>query len=307
VEIRAGASRQVAAGAFVHRNDHFAPSDPGVIDWYTSLVGHQPAVLMWYQDWIHECDFPIAAMENARMSGAMPMLTWEPWDNALGTANQPAFRLVSIAHGAFDGHIRRWAAQARAWGHPLYLRFAHEMNGSWYPWGTQTGNPLGNTAADYVDAWRHVHAIFAQAGPANVRWVWSPNITYAGATPFADVYPGDDYVDWVALDGYNSVKASAAPWRSLAELFAHSYDILSSLTGKPMLIAEMASSEHGGNKAAWITEAFACDLPERVPRVQAVIWFDDNKEDTWSVASSPSALDAYRQAISLSRYQGRLP
>jgi beta-mannanase len=298
------ADHGIAVGAYVHANGQYAP---GTMDWYTALVGRKPAVLMWYQDWIHWCDFPVTSMDSVRVRGAMPMVTWEPWDNALGTAAQPAFRLSSIARGESDGHIRRWAKQARDWGHPLYLRFAHEMNGGWYPWGTQPGNLLGNAPADYVDAWRHVYEVFAEAGATNVRWVWSPNIIYPGAAPLADVYPGDAYVDWVGLDGYNTETAGGGHWRSMAALFTPSYDTLSALTGKPMLIAETASSERGGNKAEWITEAFTHDIPSRLPRVRAVIWFDENKEDAWSVTSSLSALNAYRNAIALPRYHGRLP
>ena len=47
------------------------------------------------------------------------------------------------------------------------LRYAHEMNGTWYPW---SHDPIG-----YRRAWRHVVRVFRAAGAANVRFVWSPN------------------------------------------------------------------------------------------------------------------------------------
>ena len=37
----------------------------------------------------------------------------------------------------------------------------------------------------------------------NVIWVWSPYFSRDNCTAFGKVYPGDAYVDWVALDGYN--------------------------------------------------------------------------------------------------------
>ena len=65
----------------------------------------------------------------------------------------------------------RWARALAAFGGPVRLRFAQEMNGDWYPWGAGTN---GNTPAEFVRAWRHVHDIFTAAGATNVQWVWSP-------------------------------------------------------------------------------------------------------------------------------------
>ena len=62
----------------------------------------------------------------------------------------------------------------------------------------------GNKPGEYVAAWRHVHDIFAAAGATNATWVWCP---YADVTPqpapSPSYYPGDAYVDWTCLDGYN--------------------------------------------------------------------------------------------------------
>ena len=60
------------------------------------------------------------------------------------------------------------------------------------------------------------------------------------------------------------------------------------------MIAETASTEVGGDKAAWITNSFASDLPGRLPRVRAVIWWDHVGETDWRVNSSAAALAAYR-------------
>ncbi len=67
------------------------------------------------------------------------------------------------------------------------------MNAGWFPWGVGTN---GNTTTDYVTAWRHIHDIFEQEGATNVRWVWAPNVKPGLPTPYAELYPGDDYVDW---------------------------------------------------------------------------------------------------------------
>jgi hypothetical protein len=97
---------------------------------------------------------------------------------------------------------------------PAFIRFAHEMNGSWYPWAEwmdknknlrrDPGEDTGFPAADYCIAYRNMAAIFRQYAP-NVALVWCPNSGLLGGerrdvfTPF---YPGDDVVDWVGIDIY---------------------------------------------------------------------------------------------------------
>src|SRR5262249_11252906 len=127
--------------------------------------------------------------------GAMPMLSWEPWDHALRSANdrisstQPTYRLNRITQGAFDSYISSYANGIKALGYPVAVRFAHEMNGAWSPWCEQAN---GNHPGDYARAYRHVHEIFKALGVTNVVWVWSPNALYPGASPLPPLYPGDD-------------------------------------------------------------------------------------------------------------------
>ncbi len=299
----------IALGAYIPG----APGDPAQIDQFTVLVGAVPAVVMWYQDWAHTGirEFNPVQMNAVVARGAMPMVTWEPWDYTAGIS-QPAYSLARIVAGAYDLYIRQWAQNAAAWARPMYLRFAHEMNGNWYPWCFGVN---GNTAAQYVAAWRHIYAIFRQEGATNVRWVWSPNVssTINGrrrgvATPqVAALYPGDAYVNWIALDGYNwGTTQSWSHWAGLATVFGTSYTSLTKLTSKPMMLAETASTELGGNKATWITQGFLTDIPARFPRVRAVIWFNENKETDWRVNSSSAALAAYRGVAKSAIYQGRL-
>jgi beta-mannanase len=263
---------------------------------------------MWYVGWggggKASGEFDPLQMNAVTARGAMPVVTWMPWEGDLGP-NQPAYALRTILAGTHDAYIRRWARAAAAWGRPFYLRFAHEMNGNWYPWSPGLN---GNTSAEFVAAWRRIHDIFHQEGAANVRWVWSPNVLTAGAGPFTAMYPGDAYVDWVALGGYNFGPAQPfGVWQSLGQIFGHSYDQLTALTSRPVMIAETASTEAGGHKAAWITQGLLTDVPTRLPRVRAVIWFHENKEADWRINSSAAALAAFRQIAASATYGGRLP
>ena len=92
---------------------------------------------------------------------------------------QPAYRLSRIIDGDYDQYIKSWAEGIKALGFPIAIRFAHEMNGTWYPWCERTN---GNRPGQYVRAWRHVHDIFSEVGATNVTWVWSPNIIYDSAS-----------------------------------------------------------------------------------------------------------------------------
>ena len=74
------------------------------------------------------------------------------------------------------------------------------MNGYWYPWSEQRN---GNQPGDYVKAWRHVVDIFRSVGATNATWVWCVNTPDHITTPLTELYPGDNYVDWTAIDGYN--------------------------------------------------------------------------------------------------------
>jgi hypothetical protein len=115
-----------------------------------------------------------------------------------------------------------------------------------------------------------------------------------GRCPFTAFYPGDAWVDWVGLDGYNYAAVSHVRWMSFAEIFGKSYQLVTELTGKPIMIPETASTERGGDKAAWIRTAFTRDIPQRFPRIRAVVWFNKVKETDWRVQSSASSLEAFR-------------
>jgi beta-mannanase len=210
--------------------------------------------------------------------------------------------LSAIVAGTYDQYLESAAQQAIAWGGPLMIRFAHEMNLTDSGYGPGEN---GNTPAEFVAAWIHVVTIFRQQGASNVSWVWSPNVDCGGGCPFQAFYPGDQWVDWVGLDGYNYASVDDVPWMTFSQIFANSYAELTALTDKPLMIAETASTEIGGSKATWIQQTFA-QIPSSMPRISAVVWFEENKETDWRVDSSPSSLAAYQQVVDSPQYAGAL-
>lgn len=292
----------------IHPLEHgvFLPHGPQDGPTFTAIVGTAPQWILLFRDWTHETP-PLDALEAVRAQGATPILTWEPWYAApmdTGPANasdQPPFALTRMLAGDHDYRISTWAKALSSWGHDVILRFAHEMNGDWYPWGTGV---QGNTADQYVQAWRYVHNRFAAAGASNVRWCWAPNVPASGtdtdAAQLADFFPGNDVVDVLGIDGYNwGLPDSPLSWSTPEELFGPGINELRGLgTQLPIVVTETASAEGhkpDQSKAEWITQLF--DYLTQQGDVRGVIWFQERKERDWRIDSSPTAQTAYRQAV----------
>jgi mannan endo-1,4-beta-mannosidase len=303
-----------------------APFDARTIDAFESHAGKGVSIVHWGQPWYWGSHggyqaFRRDMVERVRQRGSIPMINWASWDlDRSGSVDQPDFRLSEIIGGQHDAYIRQWARDARAWGHPLLVRFDHEMNGWWFNWSERVN---GNGPGQFVRMWRHVVDIFVHEGASNVTWVWAPNVVGPDTSPLASLYPGDGYVDWVGISGYNWGTSPSAPgniWQSFSEVHRPTYDALTALApAKPILIAETASTEFGGSKAAWITDALQTQLPLSFPRIKAVLWFNWNAPNDvggggtmdWVIESSPQARGAFAAGISSSYYAsntfGNLP
>jgi hypothetical protein len=296
------ASASIQLGAYVRE----APGSAQKLDEYANLVGQRPAIVMWYRGF----DQPLmysSEISNLSSRGATPMVSLEPVDQ-----NGTDISLAQIAAGNYDSYIHKDASIAKGWGGRLLVRFAYEMNLSpkaGIPWGGGSGAFAGNTASDYIAAWRHVVSIFREEGATNAEFVWAPNID-DGGIPFSQYFPGDEWVNEVGLDGYNwgsGFEAQGHSWLSLGDTFASSYATLTQLSSKPVMITETGSSELGGDKANWIRNGFLNEIPQKFPRVNAAIWFDVQKEADWRVNSSQASLEAFREVAASSLYGGPVP
>jgi hypothetical protein len=247
-------------------------------------------------------EFATEALEQTRLYGAIPFYNWA--SQATPSYHEmPEYQLRDLIDGRDDAYIRRFAEDARDWGHPFFLRFDWEMNGFWFPWNEGVN---GNRPGEFVTAWRHVHNIFSSVGADNVNWVWCPNVDFTRKlVPLKDVYPGNAYVDWTCLDGFNWGDTTySAGWMGFNAIFKSTYKRLAKLVPKkPMLIAETASDERGGNKAKWIKNALGV-LPREYPKVRGLIWFDEESQDMrWPIESSPKAQASFRRAIGRGVYR----
>ncbi|MYW68299.1 beta-mannanase [Streptomyces sp. SID8379] len=256
-----------------------APISMKPVDAYTRTTGKRPNLIEYYAAWGD--GFDATGVRNAWASGALTLMSWEPFDATL----------ADIAAGKQDTYLKEYAAAVRKLNLPVVIDFADEMNGTWEKWGTEHATPK-----QYVAAWRHLHDTFAEVGASNVIWAWSPNVV----NPMPDVrlapyYPGDEYVDWVGLVGYFAGPDAT----SFDAVFGRTIKEIRAFTEKPMLLVETAA-EPGQRRGADVHHLFAG--VEGDDSLIGFIWFNYDKRADWRLEANPSALDQFRKLAADDRF-----
>lgn len=282
------ASASVYFGALISGETYggsgIAPNNTTAWDRFERDAGKRVAIVDESQAW---AEFDKGEVEATAARGAIPLVT-------MGL--KEGVTLETIVEGKQDAAIKKWAQEAKAWGHPFFFTPWWEMNGAWYPWGR---NPK------FVAAWRHFHDLVVGQGATNVTWTWVPNaIWYDPASDPTPYYPGDAYVDWVGMDSYNwgLNPAQSDRWITPDQTISPTLNIIRGLAPtKPVAIVETASTEYGGNKTDWIREMLTTYLPHH-PEIKAYLWFNWNfpkngARADWPIESSAPAQQQFRQAV----------
>lgn len=301
------------AQALAPTDTYFGVSTPQApYDWkdfqiFAAAAQKLPSMVAFFQGWDRE--FPRDAVIETWRRGALPTISWEPRPTVQpvgpdsDNTQEPGYTLASIIDGSHDEYIDRFATSVRDLGLPVAIRFAHEMNGNWFPWSEERN---GNTRGQYVTAWRHVHDRFTAIGATNAIWIWSPNvITARPGVRLAPLYPGDDYVDWMGMVGYYRRVYVDDHGQPKLPTFANTYgstlDELRGVAVKPIVITELGATEVGGNKPAWINSMFQ-GLAQN-PDIIGFVWFDHSVNgNDWRIESSRAATDAFAGDIADPRY-----
>ena len=260
---------------------------------------------------------------NVVSRGAKPLITWMPYKSDRPDANI----LEEIIDGKHDGYVYSWLDGFKYWlgTYPadqqpkIAIRFAHEFNGTWYPWGDK---PDALKAA-----WRHLHALFEQKGVGDaVDWVWcANNVDVDSYNDITQYYPGDDVVDYLSIDGYNwGSNYSFSRWKSFDETFSKQYvKMVDNYPDKPIMLTEVSTAEphntpdpakgqHGDDSDAfeskdlWISNMMT-RIKESYPAIKAIVWFNTNKELDWALnLEGNTGLSAYNNAVSDAHFAGSL-
>lgn len=199
------------------------------IDWehdslaaYARRLGHDPAIAVTF------AGFPMTRRDRINVSAAVDQATGV--HSALLLTLEPHQGLAAVTKAAATTLARQLKGYNQR-GVAVIVRFAHEMNGSWYPWGQQP--------KAYVAAFRRVAVAVHHGAPGSLM-MWAPS--YGGGYPFtggayeaapgsadalaldtdhdgtldatddsyAPYWPGDRYVDWVGMSLYHW--GTAYPW-----------------------------------------------------------------------------------------------
>lgn len=248
-----------------------APPQGPNLSAFSLASGVRPSVLEFYM--VFGDRFDASRADIAEQSGAVPLMQWNPTHSSLS----------AIVDGRYDGYLKTFAAAARGFGCTLIVSFAHEMNRSWYTWGSGHESP-----ATFVAAWRRIHGIFAAAGASNVIWAWDPNVG-SSASSLQHWWPGSAYVNMVGLDGYY-----LTPKDTFRSVFAETLSAVRVIApGVPVLIAETGAYP-GLRMAGQITGLFA---GAKAADLVGVVYFDISGLRDWRLDDDPAALAAFGKAV----------
>jgi hypothetical protein len=292
VQEAAALARGVAVGVYPSGNGPLY-GDFAELKRYIDLAGDiRPRIISSFSPWRDSGGYRYPTTANLQTTynlypSSVVMWTWEPW----------GVTLAGINSGTHDAYIDAVARRIKAVGRRVLIRFAHEMNGDWsWPWQNQPTN--------YRAAWRRVVGRFRRVGANNAEWVWSPMIMYPnGMRDFRPYYPGDAYVDWTALDGYNWGTVRDV-WRTFREIFGYSIGVITNLSPCDVIIAETGCHSRGPNgesKGYWFRQT-ARELTQNYPRIKGFVYSHmvderDGEDADWQVNSPAGALNDWRALV----------
>jgi beta-mannanase len=237
-------------------------------------------------------EFPdLMLMIEIDQRGITPLIFWEP--DLENNANS----LARIAAGEYDDYIVQWAKDAAMYGKTVIVRFAHEMNGNWFPWSP---NLNGNSTTTYVKAWKHVVATVRDIAP-NVKFLWCPNARDAkGSAPLEDFWPGDEFVQFVGVDGY---KWNNDGYGSYIATFDRPIERIRALSQRQIILAEHGIGSGGTleDRSQHLNSLKA--LADKWLKLKAAVYFDIdmsqiNGHPNWRLSAKPSLDNKYRAMVS---------
>ena len=282
-------------------------------------------------------------MTQSWQRGALPVITWQsaPHDYPNAQQNISSYAMKQVARGTFDHYLASFATGIVDTRLPVVIRLDQEMNGNWYPWSAGYQLPgdrqhpclLPSGVAAHLGDLRgrgrqplHDLGLDAVPGPTPLSVDSTTGFT-RGDTGLLEDYPGDPYVDWIGMSGYQFRPSQPSTYDFIfgGTLNGNAVDIgLKRVSArKPIFIAEMGSAQTVGSgqdntavKAAWTATTLAAVAAD--PRIVGFVLFNNNVKglhtiklddgahltvDTdWEFDSSPSALAAFRKGITNSRF-----
>lgn len=268
------------------------------------LIGAKFKRMSWFSTW--GATWPTKAGQQAAAGGYDVMLAWQPTKDG-----RAPIRFNDIVAGVHDAYLTRFFTAAA--GHPgkVTIRFAHEPNGTGYPWSAAFEGTTGkclDSPAEYVAGWRYVVEFYRRMSPhlprRNIQFCWCITTRDRGGFAAEEYYPGNNWVDILGVDVYNGY---GGYWASPVGLLSAPYRRLESLSAgsKPIWIPEIGCREptktESGvapdptkSKAQWLDSLFRMT---EYPLINTVYFFHAERAHDWRLDSSPGALAVCRKAL----------
>lgn len=280
--------------------------------------------------------FPMEDVIEVLRAGQIPSIRMLPHDRCL-TLDDDFYSMQKFIDGEFDSDLRAWAKDIKKIPSPVLLTFGVEVNGDWFPWNmmhnggyqkTDYGDPnLYDGHERFRDAYRHIIDLFREEGVENATWFYHVNCIWPSEVndPKSSVdgyYPGDDYIDWIAISCYGSQDPSNTYWWPMSETFDLAYMAIenSNIIGKdkPVALMEYGVTEDS-RKVNWMRTFFQDVEKGRYPRLKAMSWWQSNfcliyndhsvggcsRGTDIRMNSSPEALQVYRDFFAKDMFTGK--
>lgn len=90
-----------------------------------SAVGRRPEMVLWFEDFA--AGPPVREIGRVTATGAMPVVTWEPWVWRTDRQRDADALMPQIAAGEYDAHLTAWADALAGTQSPVVIRLAHEV------------------------------------------------------------------------------------------------------------------------------------------------------------------------------------
>lgn len=305
---------------------------PAILEEYVRLAGKTPAWVYFSHNWGEGRAFPAATAEWIRTAGSLPYIRLMLRSDTEQGHAEPTYTLARILRGDFDEDLSSWGRSAHRFGTPLLAEFGTEVNGRWFPWNG-TWNGAGRTRGygdpaypdgpeRFRDAYRRVIGLCRKAGADNIAWVFHVNAADDPDLPWNHMdryYPGDGWIDWLAVSVYGAQKPYEDEWPSFRAIMDKAYPRVAALSpDKPIILAEFGAADRNprGDQAIWADEALADLVARRWPRVIGFSWWneawenDDNprRDTTMRLQDNPALADVFRRRVGLqANVLGRIP
>ncbi|MFC5007744.1 glycoside hydrolase family 26 protein [Dactylosporangium cerinum] len=225
---------------------------------------------------------------------------------------------AKVAAGAQDARIDREAAYLKAnFTKPFFLVLHHEPENDVNP---KAGS--GMTAKDFAAMYRHTILRLRAAGVTNaVSTIAYMNYEKWNNSPWwADLYPGDDVIDWIGVDSYLNAQPGGFHSGDFTSLMNRTTGNQTSKypgfytwattkhPGKPVMVAEWGVYDSSA-KVAGVNKANTFDTVLKnlaaMPAIKGLVYFETARDQSGHdirVDDTPQALTAFQRVAADPRF-----